>query len=188
MATNEEAMNEEAMNDGAVNDGAVNDGAMLIDDDAVVAMHYRLLNGFGELIDGSQGELPLVYMHNTNALLPALERELTGRRAGEALQVTVYPEDGYGYSDETLIQEWPMEQIRQHVGQAPLFEGMRLKALGKEDKSRLVTVVEIGEDSVRIDGNHPLAGQVLYFEITVVQVRPPTRTEREQGYATAVNG
>jgi len=161
---------------------------MVIDDDCVVAMHYRLSNGFGELIDGSQGGLPLVYMHNTNALLPALERELTGRRAGEALQVTIYPEDGYGYADEELVQDWPMEQVKQHVGDAPLFEGLRLKALGKEDQSKLVTVVQIGEDTVRIDGNHPLAGQVLHVEITIVAVRAPTALEREQGHATSVNG
>jgi len=160
---------------------------MLIDDDCVVAMHYRLSNGFGELVDGSQGGLPLVYMHNTNALLPSLERELTGRRAGEALQVTIYPEDGYGYPDEALLQEWPMEAIRKHIGTAPLIEGMRLKVLDDKEGSRLVTVVETGEDSVRIDGNHPLAGQVLFFEITIVLVREPSEAERAQGFADSVN-
>ena len=161
---------------------------MVIDDDRVVAMHYRLCNGFGELIDGSQGDLPLVYMHNTNALLPSLERELTGHRAGEALQITIYPEDGYGYSDESLVQEWPMESVRQQVGpDVVLAPGLRLKASGNDAEVTLVTVVSIGEDSVRIDANHPLAGQVLYFDITIVAVREPTDAERADGRAITVN-
>ena len=176
-----------------------------IDDDRVVGLHYRLMNGFGELIDGSQGDLPLVYMHNTNALLPSLERELTGHRAGDALEVTIYPEDGYGYADESLIQEWPIEAVRERLPDGmPLIVGQRLKALGPGaqsvdaqtdrqgstqggDQAQLVTVIDIGDDIVRLDANHPLAGQVLHFEISVVAVREPTETEREQGYASSVN-
>lgn len=159
-----------------------------IDEDRVVGLHYRLMNGFGELIDGSQGDLPLVYMHNTNALLPSLERELTGHRAGDALEVTIYPEDGYGYSDESLIQDWPLEAVKERLPDGmPLIVGARLKAQGSSDESTLVTVVEIGEDTVRLDANHPLAGQVLHFEISVVAVREPTEAEREQGFASSVN-
>jgi FKBP-type peptidyl-prolyl cis-trans isomerase SlyD len=165
-----------------------NNQAMMIDDDCVVGMHYRLTNGFGELVDGSQGDLPLVYMHNTNALLPSLERELTGHRAGEALQITIYPEDGYGYSDESLIQDWPLEAVREQLpAEVPLIVGQRLKALGAEDASQLVTVTEVGEDTVRLDANHPLAGQVLHFEISIVAVREPSEAERAQGFATSVN-
>ncbi len=161
---------------------------MLIDDDCVVAMHYRLTNGFGELIDGSQGELPMVYMHNTNALLPSLERELTGHRAGEALAVTIYPEDGYGYSDESLIQDWPMDAVRERLPDGvPLIVGQRLQALGNDDTSQLVTVIEVNEETVRLDANHPLAGQVLHFEISIVAVREPSEAERTQGFATSVN-
>lgn len=159
-----------------------------IDEDRVVGLHYRLTNGFGELIDGSQGQLPLVYMHNTNALLPSLERELTGHRAGDALEVTIYPEDGYGYADETLVQDWPRESVREHLPEGvPLIVGQRLKAIGSEDDTRLVTVTEINDDTVRLDANHPLAGQVLHFEISIIAVREPSETERQQGFATSVN-
>lgn len=159
-----------------------------IDEDRVVGLHYRLTNGFGELIDGSQGQLPLVYMHNTNALLPSLERELTGHRAGDALEVTIYPEDGYGYADETLVQDWPRETVREHLPEGvPLIVGQRLKAIGGEDDTRLVTVTEINDDTVRLDANHPLAGQVLHFEISIIAVREPSEAERQQGFATSVN-
>lgn len=162
--------------------------ALIIDDDCVVGLHYRLTNGFGELLDGSLGDLPLVYMHNTNALLPSLERELTGHRAGDALQVTIYPEDAYGYADESLIQDWPLEEVRERLPEGmPLAVGQRLKALGAEDQSQLLTIAAIDGDTVRLDANHPLAGQVLHFEISIVAVREPTDAEREQGFATSVN-
>lgn len=162
--------------------------SMIIDDDCVVGLHYRLSNGFGELIDGSQGDLPLVYMHNTNALLPSLERELTGHRAGEALEVTIYPEDGYGYADESLVQDWPLEEVQKHLPAGmPLVVGQRLKARGSDEQTQLLTIVAIEDDNVRLDANHPLAGQVLHFEISIVAVREPTEAEREQGFASSVN-
>ena len=159
-----------------------------IDDDRVVALHYRLTDGFGELLDASLGGLPLVYMHNTSALLPALERELTGRRAGEALEVSIYPEDGYGYADEALVEDFPREELARHAPDVDaLHVGMRLRAIGAEDESRLVTVAAIDEDTVRLDANHPLAGKVLHFEVSIVAVREPTGAERRRGFADRVN-
>ena len=155
---------------------------LMIDDNHIVSMHYRLSNGFGELIDSSQGEVPLVYMHNTGVLLPSLERELTGKHKGDALDVTIYPEDGYGYADEALVQELPLEAFSDI---AELKPGMRIKVLSKDEQSQLITVTEIREDSVVADANHPLAGQVLHFSIAIIAVREPTESELEQGFATA---
>lgn len=158
------------------------DTDLIIDDNCVVSLHYQLSNGFGELIDSSQGELPLVYMHNTNAILASLERELTGKRAGEHVAVTIYPEDGYGYSDESLIAEWPRKAIEDVQD---LIIGMRFRALSKDGESQLVTLTEIREDTVVLDANHPLAGQVLNFTVAIVNVREPTELEIEQGFATS---
>lgn len=158
--------------------------ALIIDDNRVVSMHYQLTNGVGELIDSSQGDLPLVYMHNANALLVSLERELTGKKAGEQLAVTIYPEDGYGYADEDLIAEWPRSSIEKTQ---ELIIGMRFKALSKDGESQLVTLTEIREETVVLDANHPLAGQVLNFTVAIVDVRDPTEEELEQGFASATN-
>jgi FKBP-type peptidyl-prolyl cis-trans isomerase SlyD len=141
-------------------------------------MHYRLENGFGETIDSSQGGLPLVYMHNTGAILPSLERELTGRSTGDVFEVVIYPEDGYGYANEDLIQEMAREMF------APLGEikvGMRVNVKGNDDQSQLVTIKAINDESVVVDGNHPLAGQVLHFEIGILELREPTQQEIEEG-------
>jgi len=164
--------------------GASEDLGLVIDDNVVVSMAYLLENGDGETLDSSQGQLPLVYMHNTNAILIGLERELTGKRKGEAVDVVLYPEDGYGYSKQELIQEIPRERF----DGIELTVGMRVKASNKQnDDTALMTVTEINDDTVIVDSNHPLAGQVLHFQITIVDVREPTDAELEQGYALHTN-
>ena len=162
----------------------------IIDDNRVVSLHYQLTNGFGELLDSSSGGLPLVYMHNTNALLPSLERELTGHRAGDSLDVTIYPEDAYGYADESLVQRFPHEtlsELRGDGARGELTAGMRVRAVGPDGESRLATVTELDDDGAVLDANHPLAGQVLHFSIAVVAVREPTDEELRAGAATTTN-
>lgn len=161
----------------------MNEG-LLIDDNVVVVMHYQLTDGFGTLIDSSSGDVPLVYMHNTNALLPSLERELTGHRAGDHVAVTIYPEDGYGYPDESLVQRFPREALE--AVREPAV-GMRVQVKGKDGEAMLATVRELDDEGVVLDANHPLAGQVLNFAIAIVAVREPTEAELAAGAATAVN-
>ncbi len=158
---------------------------LIIDEQRVVSMHYQLTNGFDELIDSSQGDVPLTYMHNCGGLLPSLERELTGKQAGEHVAVTIYPEDAYGYAQEDLIAEWPRDVVEQ--AQQELSLGMRFKALGNDGEFTLASVVEIRDDTVVLDSNHPLAGQVLNFMIAIVDVREPTEEELAQGYANGGN-
>jgi len=152
---------------------------LIIDEQRVVSFHYQLTNGFDEMLDSSQGGLPLVYMHNSNSLLPALERELTGKQIGEHVAITLYPEDAYGYASDELIVEWPRESVEQ--SQSELTLGMRFKALGTNGESKLVSVTEIRDDVVVLDANHPLAGQVLNFMIAIVDVRDATQAELTQG-------
>jgi len=147
-------------------------------------MHYKLNNGFGELIDSSQGGLPLVYMHNTNAILPSLERELTGKHESDMFDLVIYPEDGYGYAQEELIQEMPREMF---ASLGELNVGMRVNIKGNDNQNQLVSITKIEDDSVIVDGNHPLAGQVLNFEVAIVAVREPTQEELDQGFAVNSN-
>ncbi len=158
---------------------------LVVDDNAVVSIHYSLSNGHGDVVDSSQGQLPLVYMHNSNALLPALERELTGKAQGDNFEVVIYPEDGYGYANEELIRQLPREQFS-HI--KDLEVGMRVRAMNKEsDKAEMLTIADVREDSVIVDLNHPLAGQVLHFVIAVVAVRDPTEQELQNGFASETN-
>jgi len=161
-----------------------NEQLLVIDDHVVVSMSYLLENGDGELLDSSQGQLPMVYMHNTNAILASLERELTGKQKGDAVDVIIYPEDGYGYAKEELFHELPIERF-EGIEVTP---GLRVKASNKEStETEMMTVTEVREDTVLVDTNHPLAGQILHFHIAIVDVRDPTEAELSQGFATQTN-
>lgn len=163
-----------------------NTDPITIDEHRIVLMHYQLDNGFGETVDSSRGGLPMTYMHNAGALLPGLERELTGRQKGDQFDLAIYPEDGYGYRDDELISQLPRSAFAD-VGE--LHVGMRVRDNQSKEKSgqdadnnsaaptTLFTVLVVGDDEVTVDANHPLAGQVLHFRIAVVDVREPTEQE-----------
>jgi len=148
--------------------------SLIIDEHRIVLMHYQLDNGFGEMVDTSLGGLPMTYMHNAGALLPSLEREMTGRQKGDEFEVAIYPEDGYGYRDEDLISKLPRQAFAD-VGK--LHVGMRVREKKSDEQSGLFTVLVIAEDEITVDANHPLAGQVLHFRIAVVDVREPSEQE-----------
>ncbi len=147
---------------------------LIIDEHRIVLMHYQLDNGFGEMVDSSLGGLPMTYMHNTGALLPSLERELTGRQKGDEFEIAIYPEDGYGYRDDELITKIPRTAFAE-LGE--LHVGMRVKDKRSDNEDSLFTVIVIEDEEVTVDANHPLAGQVLHFRIAVVDVREPSEKE-----------
>ena len=126
----------------------------------------------------------MVYMHNTSAILPSLERELTGRKIGDVFDLVIYPEDGYGYANDELIQTVPRDVF---TALGEINVGMRVNVKSKDGESQLVTVKAINDDTVVVDGNHPLAGQVLHFEIGILAIREPTAAEIEQGFAADTN-
>jgi len=150
---------------------------LIIDDHCIVLMHYQLDNGFGELVDSSRGGLPLMYMHNSGALLPALERELTGRQKGDEFELAIYPEDGYGYRDDELVQKLPRSAF---ADIEELHVGLRVRDNKAGDDPVMYTVLVIDEDEITVDANHPLAGQVLHFRIAVVDVREPSESELKE--------
>jgi len=152
--------------------------SLQIADDRVVAIHYTLTDSEGEQLDSSAGGEPLVYLHGAGNIIPGLENALLGKKAGDSLQVVVQPEDGYG----ELIEE-----LRQVVS-IDLFQGVDELEVGmmfeteNEDGNLLVTVTAIEEGNVALDANHPLAGEVLHFDVTVEDVREATAQELEHGH------
>src|ERR1700680_3928804 len=140
---------------------------MSIETNHVVSIHYTLKGDGGEVIDSSLGGQPLAYLHGHGNLVPGLERELSGKRAGDKLQVTVSPADGYGEYDQALVQRVPRRALK---GLTNLRVGMRLQAQTGHG-ARAVSVTQISGDMVTLDGNHPLAGKNLHFQVEVAEVR-----------------
>jgi FKBP-type peptidyl-prolyl cis-trans isomerase SlyD len=146
--------------------------------DQVVSIHYTLRDEAGEIIDSSSAGEPLVYLHGHGALIPGLERELTGKNTGDRLKVNIAPADAYGEYDRELVQRVPRRALK---GVANVTVGMRLQAQTAQG-ARAVTVTHLSGDLVTLDGNHPLAGKNLHFEVEVAAVRAATAEELEHGH------
>lgn len=152
---------------------------MKIQNNAVVSIHYTLTNEAGEVIDSSEGKNPLKYLHGAGNIIPGLENELLNCVVGDSKQVTVQPEDGYGEIAEDLIQKLPPEAF---TGIDNVEEGMEFQAQGEDGSMQYVVVTKVEDDGITIDGNHALAGQVLNFDVSVVDVREATESEIEHGH------
>ncbi|HTY51518.1 MAG TPA: peptidylprolyl isomerase [Steroidobacteraceae bacterium] len=157
---------------------------MSIKQDSVVTFHYTLKDDAGAVIDSSDGSQPLAYLHGHGNLVPGLERELTGKSAGDRLSVRVAPADGYGEYDQELVQRIPRRQLR---GISKVRVGMKLHAQTAEGP-REVTVTQVVGDTVTIDANHPLAGKSLHFDIDITEVRAATQEELAHGHVHGAHG
>ena len=154
---------------------------MQIREKMVVSIDYVLTDASGEVLDRSQEGSPLAYLQGASNIIPGLEKALEGRTAGDSLQVEVAPEEGYGEYDDDLVQVVSRELFDDADTLEP---GMRFQA--KSDSGSLVvTVTEVSDNGVTVDGNHPLAGQTLNFDVTVAEVREATEEEIAHGHVHA---
>lgn len=157
---------------------------MKIADKTVVLFNFILKDGDGAEIDNSSGDDPVAYLHGAGAIVPGLEAAFEGRSAGDTFQVTVPPSAGFGERDETLLEDVPREEFEDS---AELEVGMQFR-VPTDDGESIVTVTKVGEDTVSLDGNHELAGVVLDFDVTVVDVREATADEIAHGHAHGAGG
>lgn len=157
---------------------------MHIEKNRVVTLHYILRDEQGAVIDSSSGRVPLSYLHGKGNIIPGLEQALAGKTAGDKLDVTVAPEQGYGRRDDRLVQIVP----RNRFGEvSDLKPGMQVRTSGPQG-ARLVTVVSVDRDFVTVDGNHPLAGRTLDFSVEIAEVRKATHEEVSHGHVHGPGG
>lgn len=150
---------------------------MQITDKTAVSFHYTLSNPSGEQLDSSRGEEPLLYLHGAGNIISGLEAALSGKSVGDTFSVTIPPADAYGELAPDMVQ----------VVSKKMFDGMDIE-VGMQFHadvnygSGIITVTEINGDDVTIDGNHPLAGETLIFDVEVMDVRPATADELAHGH------
>jgi FKBP-type peptidyl-prolyl cis-trans isomerase SlyD len=152
---------------------------MKIKGKVVVTLHYTVTDEQGQPVDASNDWEPLVYLHETHSLIPGLEEALEGHQAGDAFQVTVPPEKGYGPSDPALIHTVPLEAFSE-VG--PLEVGMQFELESEEGHGEQFAVTAIEGEDVTVDANHALAGKVLHFDVRIEKVRKATKKEIDMGH------
>jgi FKBP-type peptidyl-prolyl cis-trans isomerase SlyD len=144
---------------------------MKISDDALVSLDVTMYDAQGELLDKS--ETPLQYLHGHEDIFPRIESALTGKEPGAHLLLQLEPEDAFGDYDPDLVMLTPVEDLGGEVS-----VGLRVEAAGPDGEDRCVfTITEIADGMAVLDGNHPLAGMALRFDIRVVEVRQATAEE-----------
>ncbi|MFG6175729.1 peptidylprolyl isomerase [Halomonas sp. THAF12] len=157
---------------------------MQIAQNSVVAFHYTLTNDAGEVLDSSEGREPLTYLHGAGNIIPGLEKEMEGRTTGDKLQAKVAPEEGYGEVQPQLVQEVPRDAFQ---GVENVEAGMQFQAQ-TQGGPLMVTVTKVEGDTVTVDGNHPLAGQTLNFDVEIAEVREASEEEVEHGHVHGEGG
>lgn len=150
----------------------------------VVGIDYKLTDGSGKMIDSSANHGPLYYIQGTGSLIPGLELALEGKSSGENLKVQIAAKDGYGDRNDALCQSVPRAQFESAEG---LEIGMQFE-VETEQGELVVTVTKIEGDMVTVDGNHPLAGMDLHFDVTVKEVREATAEELAHGHVHGEHG
>jgi FKBP-type peptidyl-prolyl cis-trans isomerase SlyD len=159
---------------------------MNADTDTVVTFHYRLSDENNRAIEDSHGGDPLVFLFGRGAIIDGLEKAIQGRDQGDRFEVTVAPRDGYGLYREGLKQRIPIKHLR--LNKKARLQPGQIVTLETRDGHRQVTVLKVGKFNVDVDGNHPLAGKTLNFEIEIVDVRAASPEEIAHGHVHGPGG
>jgi len=156
---------------------------MIISENAVVLFHYTLTDESGNELDSSTGKDPLAYMHGHKNIIPGLEKELDGKTAGDVMIVTIKAAEADGETQDERIQEIPRTSFQTEE----MSVGMRFEAKTPNGPVSVV-VTEVNDETVTVDGNHPLAGKDLTFDVRVDSVREASEEELSHGHVHGPGG
>jgi len=157
----------------------------MIKNGSVVDLAYTLTNTAGEVLDRADAKDPLTYLQGTQQIVPGLENALEGLDKGAKKKVTIPPAEAYGELDSALKMTLKRSQF---PADAEMEEGMQFQSRGAGGQEMVFTVESIQGDDVTVDGNHPLAGQTLHFDVEVLSVRDATAEEMAHGHAHGPDG
>lgn len=158
---------------------------MKIAKDTVVSLNYELFDSTGELLEKVEEQIS--YLHGGyDGIFPLVEEALHGKSVGDNISVTMQPDDAFGEYDHSLVEVESRSSFPKEVSVGMQFEGA--PEASDEEDFILFTVVDVTEDEVTVDGNHPLAGKTLTFNCTVTGVRPATAEELEHGHVHEPGG
>ena len=148
----------------------------------VISFNYTLKDTTGKVIDAS-GDAPLAFLEGAGHIIPALEEQLKGMLIGQKKIVKLEAKDAYGLPEEKMRMDVPKADLA-HL---QIEEGGFLQ-LQLQDSVKVVRIAKISEETVTLDGNHPLAGQALEFDVEMIDSREATNEELAHGHAHGVGG
>jgi len=153
-------------------------------DDLVVTMDYSLTVE-GEIVDSSEEDGPIEFLHGYGNIIPGLEAHLGGLAIGESLQVTVAAKDAYGEFDPEQVVDVPLDEFPEEICVEP---GVELEMKDQDGDMLFARILSVGKSRAKLDFNHPLAGKELTFDVTIIGLRPPTPEELEHGHVHGSDG
>jgi FKBP-type peptidyl-prolyl cis-trans isomerase SlyD len=156
---------------------------MRIERGTVVCLAYELRNAHGEVLE--EDEAQLAYLHGFGGIFPKVEEALEGRSEGEEVSLTLEPEDAFGEYDAELLRVEPRARFPEETEVGMQFEGVPGE---RQDEALIYIVTDITDETVVVDGNHPLAGERLWFRCAVRQVRAATPEELAHGHVHGDHG
>ncbi len=139
-----------------------------------ISFHYTLKDKAGTQLDSSEGGEPMSYVEGVGQIIPGLEEALKTLKAGDKKTLMVEAEQGYGNRDERLVMEVPLAELPQ---EEKVKVGMAYDIELSEDSSHVFRVTELSKTHATLDGNHPLAGKDLYFDVDIQEARTATKEE-----------
>jgi len=149
----------------------------------VISFHYTLTDPDGQQLDSSQGQDPMSFLEGVGQIIPGLESALGKMSPGDKKQVKVAAKDAYGDRNEDHVFKVPIDKMPTRE----IKVGERFRA-GDEERTAVVTVTEVEGDTVTLDGNHPLAGVDLTFDVEVTEIRDATEVELAHGHVHGPGG
>lgn len=152
-------------------------------DTRVIAFNYILKNSQGDLLDASEPNQPLPFLEGKKQIIPALEEVIVKMSEGDKQKVNLLAKDAYGEFRPDMVMEVPKEELA-HL---KLEIGSHLQ-LQLEKQVQIVKVNKIGDTHVTLDGNHPLAGVDLVFDIEIMLIRQATDEELQHGHVHGLHG
>lgn len=153
--------------------------------DTVVSLQYKMYDSNGEMLDQTQDDEPMVYLHGGyDGIFPIVEEALHGKKTGDQIDVTMEPDDAFGEYDAELVRMEPQDVFPPEVEVGMMFEADDPES----GDVMLFTVTEIADGKVVVDGNHPLAGKRIRFTATVSEVRAASPEELAHGHVHGPHG
>ena len=150
----------------------------------VIGFHYTLKNAEGDVLDSSEGDHPMLYLVGSGQILLALDKEMSAMSVGDKKSVTLSAKDGYGEVDPSLKIN---VKLNQFPPETDVKKGLQFR-INNEPGSPMFRVLNVLGEEVFIDGNHPLAGQSLHFDVEITEKRLATKDEIAHGHAHGKGG
>ena len=157
---------------------------MTAENTKVIGFHYTLKNDAGEVLDSSDGGHPMLYLAGSGQILPALDAAMQTLAVGDKKSVTLSPKDGYGEVNAGLKMNVKLGQFPEGTEVKP---GLQFR-INSEPNSPMFRVINVLGEEVFIDGNHPLAGEALHFDVEITESRAATEDEIAHGHAHGAGG